>query len=290
MSLEAKREIIQKGYPGLSIREMCKIFEISRTGFYYKSAGENDYNQLLMNMIDEQYLKTPFYGSRRMRRWLNRHGYAAGREKVQRLMRKMGIEAIYPKKQTSKRNKEHAVYPYLLRGLTICRPNQVWVVDITYIRLSRGFMYLVAIMDLYSRYVLSWRLSNTLDARFCIEALEEALRFGRPEIFNSDQGAQFTCNEFIAVLQAHGIKISMDSRGRAMDNIFIERLWRSLKYEDIYIYNYETVPQLHKGLTKYFNLYDYERLHQSLDYKTPWEIHSGVTYSHNNGAGLLSIV
>lgn len=274
--MEKKREIIQIGHPVLSIRRMCELFEISRAGLYYKPVGEDDYDLQLMNLIDEQYMKMPFYGSRKMRRWLMRQGYSVCREKVQRLMRKMGIEAIYPHKNTSKPDKEHVIYPYLLKNIAITRPNQVWGADITYIRLSHGFMYLMAIMDIYSRYVLSWRISNTLDAGFCIEALKDALRIGKPDISNTDQGAQFTSNAFTDILKASSVQISMDSRGRAMDNIFIERLWRSLKYEDIYINNYETVRELHVGLTRYFDLYNNERLHQALGYKTPWEFHFGI--------------
>ncbi len=191
-------------------------------------------------------------------------------------MREMGIEAIYPHKNTSKPDKEHTIYPYLLRNVAITRPNQVWGADITYIRLQRGFMYLIAIMDLFSRYVLSWKISNTLDAVFCIEALKDALRIGNPDISNTDQGAQFTSNAYTEILKTNSIQISMDSRGRAMDNIFVERLWRSLKYEDIYINNYETPLELKNGLTRYFDLYNNERLHESLDYKTPWEVHFGI--------------
>lgn len=211
-----------------------------------------------------------------MRRWLMRQGYSVNRKRVQRLMRKMGIEAIYPHKNISRPDKGHIIYPYLLKDIVITRPNQVWGADITYIRLLHGFMYLIAIMDLFSRYVLSWRISNTLDTIFCVEALRDALRIGKPDIFNTDQGAQFTSDAYTEILKEHGIQISMDSRGRAMDNIFIERLWRSLKYEDIYINNYETVRELHTGLSRYFDLYNNERLHQALEYRTPWEIHFGI--------------
>lgn len=231
---------------------------------------------LLKKLIDECYMKFPSYGSRKMRAYLKRQGHLVGRERVQRLMREMGIEGIYPHRITSKPNKDHAVYPYLLRGVKINRPNQVWGTDITYIRLTRGFMYLTAVMDWYSRYVLSWRLSNTLDVGFCIEAVKDAFVIGIPEIFNSDQGAQFTSISFTDVLKARGIRISMDGRGRAMDNIFVERLWRSLKYEDIYLNNYETVRELEAGLKRYFDLYNNERLHQALGYRTPWEVYFGI--------------
>lgn len=255
---------------------MCKLFEISRTGLYYKPAGEDEYDLLLKRLIDEEYTKFPVYGSRKMREYLIRQGHIVGREKVQRLMREMGIEGIYPHKNTSKPNKEHAVYPYLLRDVKITHPNQVWCADITYIRLRHGFMYLTAIMDWYSRYVLSWRLSNTLDAGFCIDVLKDAFKTGIAETFNSDQGAQFTSISFTDVLKANKILISMDGKGRAMDNIFIERLWRTLKYEDIYINNYETVRELEAGLIRYFKLYNNERLHQALGYKTPWEVYFGI--------------
>jgi len=256
---------------------MCTLFEISRAGLYYNSVSENSYDLLFMNLIDKQYTKMPFYGSRKMRKWLIRQGYVINRKKVQRLMRKMGIEAIYPGKNTSKPNKGHLIYPYLLRNLTITRPNQVWGADITYIRLRHGFMYLIVIMDLFSRYVLSWRLSNTLDTVFCTEALQDALRIGKPDISNTDQGAQFTSNAYTEILKANNIQISMDSKGRAMDNIFVERLWRSLKYEDIYINNYETPYELKNGLTRYFGLYNNERLHEALDYRTPEEVHFGIS-------------
>lgn len=258
------------------MRRMCELFEISRAGLYYKPVGESEYDILLMNLIDEQYTKMPFYGSRKIRKWLLRKGYSVCREKVQRLMREMGIEAIYPHKNTSKPDKEHIIYPYLLRNVAITRPNQVWGADITYIRLLHGFMYLIAIMDLYSRYVVSWKISNTLDAVFCTEALNDALKIEKPDISNTDQGSQFTSNAYTEILKTNSIQISMDSKGRAMDNIFVERLWRSLKYEDIYIHNYETPPELYKGLTRYFDLYNNERLHESLDYKTPWEVHFGI--------------
>jgi putative transposase len=228
------------------------------------------YNLELMDKIDEQYLKTPFYGSRKMVVCLRNAGYQVNRKRVQRLMQLMGLEAIYPKANLSKRRHDHKIYPYLLKGLTIDRPNQVWSTDITYIRLRSGFMYLTAVIDWYSRYVLSWRLSNTLESRFCVEALEEALeRFHAPEIFNTDQGSQFTSETFLYPLLKRNIKVSMDSKGRALDNVFIERLWRSLKYEEVYLKDYETVREASSSIRKYFNFFNYERPHQSLEYKTP---------------------
>lgn len=227
----------------------------------------------MMGLIDRQYTQTPFYGSRKMTAWLNRLGYAINRKRVQRLMRKMGLEAIYPKPRTSKNHPEHRIYPYLLRGLSILRPNQVWSTDITYVPMHNGFMYLVAVIDWFSRYVLSWRLSNTLEVDFCIDALDEALTIAKPEIFNSDQGAQFTSPRFTGKLEGEDIAISMDGRGRALDNIFVERLWRSVKYEDLYLNFYETVPHLCRGLTDYFLFYNEERPHQGLDNQVPADLY-----------------
>ena len=220
-------------------------------------------------MIDEQYTKAPFYGSRRMHAWLCTQGYAVNRKRVRRLMQLMGIQGVGPKPGTSQRNKEHKVYPYLLRNYEITGPNQVWSTDITYCPMPQGFMYLVAVIDWYSRFVLSWGLSNTLDATFCVTALEQALAVGQPDIFNTDQGCQFTSREFLEPLENRKIRISMDGKGRALDNIFVERLWRSVKYECLYIQDYSTVELLTGGLTDYFQFYNHERLHQSLDYRTP---------------------
>lgn len=226
-----------------------------------------------MELIDKQYLKTPFYGSRKMVVYLKGEGYLVNRKRVQRLMRLMNIQAIYPRPDLSRKRQEHKIYPYLLKGVKIDRSNLVWSTDITYIPLRQGFLYLVVIIDWYSRYVLSWRLSNTLDVTFCIEALEEALEKGCPEIFNSDQGSQFTSNAFIERLLSKEIKISMDGRGRFFDNIFIERLWRSVKYEDVYLKGYETGKEVKEGLSSYFTFYNNERFHQALEYRTPKEVH-----------------
>lgn len=234
---------------------------------------------MLLRLLDEKYTKTPYYGSRKMTVWLRDQGYHVNRKRVQRLMRILGLEAMAPGPNTSKKHPEHKVYPYLLRGMMIDRPNQVWSTDITYVRLTHGFVYLVAIIDWYSRKVLAWQLSNTMDASFCIDCLTSALEaYGRPEIFNTDQGSQFTSDVWINVLKAHNIKISMDGRGRALDNIFVERLWRNVKYEDIYLKNYATMPELLFGLTEYFVLYNTERHHQALGYKTP-------EYVYQNGIG-----
>ncbi len=226
-----------------------------------------------MRLLDEQYLKTPFYGWPKLTAWLRQQGYAVNHKRVQRLLHLMGLQAIYPKPRTSVAAPGHKIYPYLLRGLAITRPNQVWSADITYLPLPHGFMYLVAIIDWFSRYVLAWQLSNTLDGRFCREALQQALSRSQPEIFNTDQGVQFTAAEFTAGLEDARIRISMDGRGRALDNIFVERLWRSLKYEDIYLKLYGSVSELALGLQAYFRFYNDERLHQSLAYRTPAQIH-----------------
>jgi len=223
-----------------------------------------------MALMDRCHLKYPFYGSRRIRDWLEDGGYTASRKRVQRLMRTMGLAALYPKRNLSLRNQAHKVYPYLLRDLVIDRPNQVWCTDITYLPMARGFVYLVAIMDWYSRKVLSWRVSNTLDASFCVAALEEAIEtYGTPEIFNTDQGSQFTSDDFIGVLKRHNIRISMDGKGRWVDNVFVERLWRSVKYEEVYLKAYDSITAARESLGRYFAFYNAERRHQSLDRRTP---------------------
>jgi putative transposase len=265
--------MVNPQHPELSIRRQCQLLGLNRSTYYYAPAQETPLNLELMRHIDAQYLQTPFYGYRRMTAYLRRRGYPVNPKRVRRLMRLMGLEAVGPRPRTSVAAPDHTVYPYLLRGLAIIRPNQVWSTDITYIPLARGFMYLVAIMDWYSRYVLSWQLSNTLDGRFCLEALETALSQGQPEIFNTDQGAQFTANKFTSRLVTAGIRVSMDGRGRALDNVFVERLWRSVKYEDVYIRDYATVPDLDAGLERYFNFYNHERPHQSLDYEVPATVH-----------------
>ena len=263
----------RKKHPELSLRQCCGLLELNRSTYYYEPQREDAYNLLLMNLIDEQYTRTPFYGSRRITAWLRRQGHEINRKRIQRLMEKMGIIAIYPKTSLSKPAPGHKIYPYLLRGIKILRPNQVWSADITYVRMAQGFLYLVAIIDWYSRYVLSWALSNTLDAGFCLEALRKALLRGYPDIFNSDQGSQFTSDDFIGMLLTRRIQISMDGRGRALDNIFVERLWRSVKYENVYLHNYELAMEAYNGLAEYFNFYNDERPHQSLGYQTPAEVY-----------------
>lgn len=262
-----------KEHPEFSLRRRCELLGLNRSTYYYEPQPEDEYNLTLMNLIDEQYTRTPFYGSRRLTAWLNRQGYFVNRKRVQRLMAKMGIIAIYPTRNLSKPAAGHKLFPYLLSGVEIVRPNQVWSADITYIRMAHGFLYLVAIIDWYSRYVLAWELSNTLDVDFCLEVLRRALLIGNPDIFNSDQGSQFTSDDFTSMLLARDIQISMDGRGRALDNIFVERLWRSVKYECVYLNNYESAPETRTGLDGYFGFYNDERPHQSLDYQTPAEVY-----------------
>ena len=252
----------------LSVVRQCRLVGLSRSTCYYAPAGESPANLALMRAIDELYLKRPFYGSRKMAEVL---GF--NRKRIQRLMRLMGIEAIYPRRRTTRPAAGHKIYPYLLRNVAITRPDQVWSSDITYVPMCHGFLYLVAVMDWYSRYVISWRLSNTIDGGFCLEALDEALCHGRPEIFNSDQGCQFTAVAFTSRLESRDIAISMDGRGRALDNVFIERLWRSVKYEEVYLKDYATAWEAEDSLTSYFHFYSQERIHQSLGYRTPAEVY-----------------
>ena len=262
--------MIDPEHPQLSVVRQCELVAISRSGFYYQPAGETPLNLELMRLIDRQFLETPWYGSRQMARHLRREGYLVGRKRVRRLMAKMGLEPIYQRPRTTVLHPEHQIYPYLLREMVIERPNQVWCSDITYIPMQRGFLYLVAVMDWTTRKVLSWRVSNTMEADFCIEALEEALeRFGKPEIFNTDQGSQFTSPQFTGVLRAADVRISMDGRGRWMDNVFIERLWRSLKYECIYINVFETGSALRAGLREWIGYYNARRPHSALAGRTP---------------------
>ena len=257
----------------LSIRRQCELIGLNRSTRYYAPAEESAFNLQLMRLIDEQYTRTPFYGGPRMTAYLRRQGQVVNHKRVQRLMGVMGLQALYPHKRAVSAAAGHKVYPYLLRDIVITRPNQVWSTDITYVPMLHGFMYLVAVMDWYSRYVLSWQLSNTLDGLFCLDALEQALAQGQPEIFNTDQGVQFTAQAFTARLEAADVRISMDGRGRALDNVFIERLWRSVKYEHIYLHEYATVPELDRGLQDYFAFYNDERPHQSLSYQTPAEVY-----------------
>jgi len=287
--------MIEQNHRKISIRRQCALLGLNRSSYYYQQNSvdcisknmsvqftnpikETEENLGYMKQIDQLYMKRPFYGSRKITTVLNREGFPVNRKRIQRLMRLMGIQAIYPKPRLSINQKEHKIYPYLLRDISIERPDQVWCTDITYVSLRHGFVYLVAILDWYSRYVLSWQLSNTLDTVFCLEALDEALKSSQPEIFNSDQGCQFTSEAHTGRLKEAGIQISMDGRGRVFDNIFIERLWRSLKYEDIYLKDYQTVMELSAGLDSYFRFYNHERPHQSLDDRTPAMVYYGYEY------------
>ena len=274
-SVAQKKEWVDPEHEQLSIRSQCEMLALNRSTLYYQAENAISTDDLrLMRMIDEIYTRCPFYGSRRITAQLNRESSPQwNRKRIQRLMRIMRIRGVAPGPDTSKPHPENKIYPYLLRGAVIDKPNQVWSTDITYIPMIKGFMYLVAVIDWHARYVLSWSLSNTLETAFCTEALEHALTVDTPDIFNTDQGAQFTSQEFTQVLLDKGIKISMDGRGRALDNIFVERLWRTVKYEDIYLNGYQTVPELRLGLKRYFEFYNQERLHQSLGYQTPKEVY-----------------
>jgi len=266
--------MIERGHPQVSLSRQCELLKLSRSSVYYVPREQCQEDLDLMYLIDQQHLETPYYGSRKMRVHLQHQGYRVNRKRVQRLMRTMGIQAVYPRPRTSIPGDGHKVYPYLLKGLKIDRPNQVWATDISYVPLARGFMYLVAIIDWYSRKVLSWRISNTMDTDFCVDALEEALqRHGTPEIFNTDQGVQFTSEAFTSVLKEHGIRISMDGKGCYHDNIFVERLWRSVKYECVYLTAFEDGHHLKQALNRYFRHYNQTRYHQTFDYQTPDEVY-----------------
>jgi len=266
----------------IPVYRQCEMLGLARSSYYYQSEKDGSYNHLLMNLIDEQFTKTPFYGVPKMTAWLNLQGHAVNHKRVRRLMRLMGMEAIYPKKRLSKPAPEHKKYPYLLRSLKIDHPDHVWGTDITYIRMHPGFLYLVAIMDWFSRYVLAWELSITLDTAFCVQALQKALQIARPEIFNTDQGAQFTSQEFIGRLENTDIRISMDGRGRVYDNIFVERLWRTVKYEEVYLHDYRTVSEARYCLATYFQFYNTERIHENLGYRTPYDVYFGKPFNLNH--------
>jgi putative transposase len=275
MSREERKAMIVPDRPGLSLSRQCRLLSISRSSFYYAPRGESPENLVLMRRIDEIFLRYPFFGSRQMVRQLRREGVRAGRHRVRRLMRLMGLEAIYQAPKTSAPHPAHRIYPYLLRNVAVDRPDHVWCADITYIPVRRGFLYLVAIMDWATRHVLAWRLSNTMDARFCIEALNEALaEHGKPEIFNTDQGSQFTSLDFTGVLKDANVAISMDGRGRCMDNIFIERLWRSLKYEAVYLHEMTDGFAAERVIGEWIAFYNTERPHSALDGSTPAEAYA----------------
>ncbi len=275
MTLEQKRKAIEPGHRQIAIYRQCELLGLSRSSLYYKSSRDTRYNEQLMRLLDEQYIETPFYGIDKMTEWLHRQGHYVNHKRVRRLMRQMGLEAVYPgrRRGLSLPDKEHKIYPYLLRDVQIIGPDQVWSADITYVRMYRGWLYLVAVMDWFSRYVLSWEVSVTLEADFCVLALEQALSFGKPEIFNTDQGSQFTSIDFTKILLNSGVQISMDGKGRVFDNIFSERLWRTVKVEEIYLRDYQTVAEAMYNLSRYFELYNSQRLHQALGYRTPAEVY-----------------
>ena len=289
MSVEQRRAVVDRRHTSLSVVRQCRLLEISRSGLYYQPIGISEEDIALMKLIDRQYLVTPFYGARKIAAWLKNQGQRVNRKRIRRLMCVMGIKAIYRRPKTSKPAAGHKIYPYLLSGLKITRPNQVWAADITYIPMARGFLYLVAIIDWYSRYLLSWRLSNTLDAGFCVEALEEALRKGKPEIFNTDQGAQFTSEAFTGLLEQYGVRISMDGKGSYNDNLFIERLWRTVKYEEVYLKAYQDGRDARAGIGNYFGFYNTERPHQALGYLTPAEVFNSIPVAVTRGGMLQSI-
>jgi putative transposase len=274
LTAQQQRVLIDSDHPKLSVRRQCELLGLNRSTLYYELAPETAENLALMKLIDKQYTDCPFYGSRKMTAWLQEvKKWEVNRKRVQRLMRLMGLEAIYPKPKLSVPGQGHKVFPYLLRNVKIDRVDQVWSTDITYVPMPQGFMYLAAVIDWYSRYVIAWRLSNTLDGAFCLDLLDEALAQGRPEVFNTDQGAQFTAEAFTSRLVSAGVAVSMDGKGRCLDNIFVERLWRTVKYEEIYLHCYEMVLQLSTGLERYFPFYNEKRLHQSLEYRTPGQVY-----------------
>ena len=268
-----RRARIEAGQDGLSVARQCQLLGLPRSSFYYRPLEPDPFCLEIMHALDRLYTRYPFYGVRRLRQALRQEGYAVNHKRVHRLMQVMGLQAIYPRRSLSAGGEAHRVYPYLLRDRKIDRPDQVWASDITYLPLLHGFVYLVAIMDWFSRYVLSWRIANTLDTAFCLEALEEALAQGRPEMFNTDQGSQFASADFTQRVERAGVRMSMDGRGRCWDNIFIERLWRSLKYEDIYLKGYETAPEIRHGVDRYFDFYNQDRFHQALGYATPVQVY-----------------
>lgn len=274
LGLTKRLKLVDENDESYSVRRQCSILDLNRSSWYYEPVPLSKEDKLMMTLLDEQYTETPFWGVRNMTTHLRTLGYSIGKDHTRTLLRKLGLQAVFPKPNLSKPHPENKVYPYLLRDLDVVRPNQVWCMDITYIRLSWGFAYLVAVVDWYSRFVLAWKLSNSLEANFCVEALQEAVaNYGTPDILNTDQGTQFTSQEFIGALTSHGISVSMDGRGRCMDNIFVERLWRSVKYENVYLKGYQAIPEARSGLAEYFEFYNKRRFHQSLDNKTPWQVY-----------------
>jgi putative transposase len=276
-SLEQRRQWIHPEHPQLSVRTQCRLLGLARASLYYAPVPESAENLRLMRLLDEEYTRHPFYGVPRMTFWLRAAGHAVGPKRVRRLLRLMGLLAVYPKPRLSFNPLEHRRFPYLLRGVALVRPNQVWSTDITYIRLRGGFVYLAAVIDWFSRYVLAWELSTTLEVGFCVAVVERALLTQRPEIFNTDQGVQFTSAAFQAPLLAAQVQLSMDGRGRVFDNIFVERLWRSVKYEEVFLHDYQDVAESHRGLGRYFPFYNEARPHQALGYRTPHNVYFDVS-------------
>ena len=265
--------MIEEDHPKVSVSRQCELLGLARSSYYYQLAGESAANLELMRQIDEIYTAHPYFGVRRMTAWLRKMGKIVNKKRISRLMQRLGLQAIYPKPRLSDPNKQHKKYPYLLRDVAIERRDQVWSTDITYIRLEKGFVYLAAVIDWHSRYVLSWSVSITMEADFCIDALKTALSKGKPEIFNTDQGSQFTSEDFTSVLLRESIQISMDGKGRALDNVFVERLWRAVKYEEVYLRDYRTVKEAKNSLARYFEFYNNERPHQALGYRTPKDVY-----------------
>jgi putative transposase len=286
MTLEEKRSVVEPRHTQISLRRQCELLGLGRSRLYYCSQADTTYNEQLMRLLDEQYVRTPFYGVPRMTAWLRRQGHAVNEKRVRRLLRQMGLEAVYPRRKQglSQSDRQHKVYPYLLKGLDITRPDQVWAADITYIRMAQGWVYLMTILDWFSRYVVGWEVSITLEADFCVTALRGALALTHPTIFNTDQGRQFTSAGWIEALQEAAVAISMDGRGRVFDNIFVERLWRSVKVEEVYLHDYQTVRETRQGLGHYFAFYNEQRPHQGLGYRTPAEVY----VAHGGRGGLLA--
>jgi putative transposase len=280
LAIDARRQLIEPAHPQLSVARQCALLGLPRSTYYYQAQGESPENVHLMRLLDEKYTDTPYYGVRRMTAWLQSQGYPVNRKRVARLMRTIGLETLYPKPRTTQAHPGHRIYPYLLRDMPITQVNQVWSTDITYVRLHSGFIYLVAVMDWFSRYVLSWAVSITMEVGFCLVALEQALGRAQPAIFNSDQGSQFTSLEFTGRLEAAGIRISMDGRGRALDNVFVERLWRTVKQEEVYLKDYRTPREATQELERFFVRYNERRQHQSLNYRTPAAVYFGTGDPH----------
>lgn len=273
MPSEARQRLIERGDPDISLRHQCELLSVQRTNLYYMPRPVSEETLTIMNLIDQEYLHHPFYGSPKLTEAVRQAGFIVNHKRVERLMQRMGIQAIMPKRNLSKKAQENRVFPYLLRGVEITHPNQVWSTDVTYVPMAHGFMYLTAVIDWFSRYVLAWEISNTFDAAFCVGVVRRAFEIAVPEIFNTDQGAQYTSDEFTEFITGTTAKFSMDGRGRALDNVFVERLWRSVKYEEIYLHSYTDGYGLHDGLDQYFRFFNHERFHAALGYRTPADVY-----------------